>query len=262
MKPQKKRVFISFDPSMAGSLRAGMADFIMNSTEEIDYDVINLEYLLEVGDISNVPFSSANLYSDLLCDEADNIAKEVNDSLKKLQSYGNDSDVELFVLSNIGNDICNLYYFAEEFKRFNNAKVHYCHIELIKTSSPFLESYMAVDNTIELTAEVLERFSAKWKELVSNNLAVRTCKNGDLVEYSLEQASDMVLSVFTKEYEKLMILYSKFSDSLSKDEKWTFHSFEYIAYMLTKNGVVEKTMDTNTYPCYRDIFFEQKFRTV
>ena len=262
MKFQKKKVFISFNPSMEGSLRAGMVDFIMDSTEEFDYEVINFEYLLEVGDISKVPFSAADLYSNLLFDEVDEYVNNVNDSLAKLRSYENDSDVQLFVFGNTGNEICNLYYFAEEFKRFANVKLNFCRTVLIKTSSPIIEAYTVVDNSIELTNEVLERFSAKWKYLVSSNSAIRVSRGGEIVEYSFKQAMDMVLSVFSKEYERFPTLYSKFLDSLSECEKWTYKSFEYITYMLVENGIIEKTADTNTQSGYSDIFFEQKFRII
>lgn len=261
MKSQKKKVFISFNPSMEGSLRAGNVDFIMDSTEEFDYDVINFEYLLEVGDISKVPFSAADLYSNLLFDEVDEYVKNVNDSLAKLRSYDNDSDVQLFVFGNTGNEICNLYCFAEEFKRFANVKLNFCHTVLIKTPS-CIEDYTVVDNSIELTNEVLDSFSAKWKYLVSSNSAIRVSRGGEIVEYSFKQAMDMVLSVFSKEYERFPTLYSKFLKSLSEREKWTYISFEYIAYILIKNGILERTADTNTQSGYSDIFFEQKFRII
>ena len=261
MKQEKKKVFISFGDSMKNSLHAGAVDVILNSEEELDYHVINIGYLLECGDVSNVPFSAAEIYSNLFFTKTEEIVKKANDALKELRSYDDDSEIEIFVYGNKGNDVCNLYYFAEEFMRFANARVHFCNI-VPPEKSTLPRRYASVDRSIKLSKEKIESFSRKWKELALSNSALRVSRGGEIVEYSLEQAIEKVLSVFTKEYERFPTLYLKLLDACSADEQWSYVAFVYITYMLVKNGVVERTADTNTQSGCSDIFFEQKFRIV
>ena len=259
MKINSNKIFVSFNPSMQGELKAGFVDYIKRTMQATDYAVVELEYLLACGDISDIPFSNTKLYTDLLFEEIESVIKKTQASLKRLHKYNSNGGIEIFVDKCRANDICNLYYFAKEFKSFSNARLNYCHTELITDKGATFE-IAVVDESIPLTEDLLDQFSKKWDELVSNNNAIRVTKNGELVEYSIEQAKEKILNVFTHEFVKFPVLLSNFYKTCEDEEMWEYASFEYVTYILINEGTVERTKDKNTNSGCSDIYFEQKFR--
>ena len=120
---------------------------------------------------------------------------------------------------------------------------------------------IVVDKREPLTSDLIKTFSSKWQKLVQNNKAIRECKDGEVIEYSLEQAQELILPIFTNKYKRFPILYTNFIDKYDSLGIFIdYIPFQYVIKTLIEEGLVERTMKTDTKSGYSDIYFEQDFR--
>lgn len=268
MKKTIKSLFVAFNDSTGGELKQGLTNCLKGLKHNKDYKVVKLEYELTCGDISNVPFSNAEVYEDFFFDSVENAYAWVQESIKTIHFYNKKATIELFVNKNGANELCNFYYFINVFKDLENVYLNYFHEETKEVywkefNDKVLETEIVVDKREPLTSDFIKTFSSKWQKLVQNNNAIRECKDGEVIEYSLEQAQELILPIFTNKYKRFPILYT---DLLKKhDEEGLIISyipFQYVIKTLIDAGLVERTMKTDTQSGCSDIYFEQDFRLV
>lgn len=259
-KQTNDKLLVAFNSSMSGNLNARAVDFFENSEREFNYGVIDMQYLLDCGDISDVPSSNDKLYNVLCFCKTEEAVQEVESSLEVLRVCSSEQHIEIFIDPSLPGTLCNLYYFAKEFAGFSNVFLNYCHTESGRNSEGILEFYAVTDSRIPLTDNLISEFSKKWDGLVANNAAIRSSVNGEISEYTLDQAKAKILNVFTDEYERFGTLYHNFRRECGEEEVWSFDSFGHITEVLTNEGIVERIPDTNVHEYYRDMYFKQKYR--
>lgn len=266
MKKTIKSLFVAFNDSSSGGLKQGITNSLEGLKHNKDYKVVKLEYELSCGDVSNVPFSNADVYEDFFFNTAENAYVWVQDSIKTIHSYNKKTTIELFVNKNRANELCNFYYFINVFNDLENVYLNYYHEETKevywkKFDEKVFGTQIVVDKRETLTSELIKTFSSKWQELVQNNKAIRECKDGTIIEYSLEQAQALVLPVFNNEYKRFPILYTNFIDKYDSLGIFiNYIPFQYVIKTLIEEGLVERTMKTDTQSGCSDIYYEQDFR--
>ncbi len=269
MKKTIKSLFVAFNDSTGGELKQGLTNCLEGLKHNKDYKVVKLEYELCCGDISNVPFSNVEVYEDFFFDSVENTYAWVQESIKTIHSYNKKATIELFVNKNRANELCNFYYFMNVFNDLENVYLNYYHEEtkdvyLKKLGVKIFDTELVVDKREPLTSDLIKTFSFKWQEFVQNNNAIRECKEGEIIEYSLEQAQELLLPVFNNEYKSFPILYSNFLEKYEESGVFNFSyiPFQYVIKTLIDAGLVERTMKTDTQSGCSDIYYEQDFRLI
>ena len=112
-KSEINKVLVAFDNSTSGGLKRGLTNCLEGLKHNKDYKVVKLEYDLSCGDVSNVPFSNADVYEDFFFNTVENAYVWVQDSIKTIHSYNKKATIELFVNKNSANELCNFYYFIK-----------------------------------------------------------------------------------------------------------------------------------------------------
>ena len=113
-------VHVAFDQDVYGQL--GFQRYKDRAFElGVDYQKILLNYELCIGDISNPPYSNANVYAKMYS-SAKSCERFISKQLDKLTAVPSDAEAYLWLESCDVNEYMNLCYFADYFKRFS--KVH------------------------------------------------------------------------------------------------------------------------------------------
>ena len=261
------KVLVAFDDSIGGQLKSNHLEDLKNLRHNKDFKVFMLKYRLDCGDISNLPFSNAEIYEDLGYDDVEEIYETTQETIQNILAYNKKATIELFVQLNKTEQLCNLYFFANQFKGLENIYLNYFHEETEKVydkkiKSEVIHFYIVVDKRVPLTEELISTFTTKWQKLASNNAAVRESAGGEIKEYSLQEAKDKILTVFSKEYRRFPRLYVDFLEKCEAEETsgFSYIAFEYICKKLIEENVIERTMKTDTQSGSSDIYFEQDFR--
>jgi len=268
MEKNIEKVFVTFYKNTKDWLNQRKLDILKGLKRNEDFKVVNLEYVLNCGDISNVPYSNAEIYEDLYFSTPDDIFKEMQSNLNTVLSYNKKATIEFFINTKRSNEFCNFYYFINKFKNIKNIFLNYYHEETIEVyhegTGKVLDLKIVIDKKEPLTNDMVSKFTEKWQELVFNNKAVRECCNGTLIELSLQEAKEKILPVFRKTFRNFPRLYVDFLEKCNADKNFAFDYiiFEYISKKLVESGVVERTYNTNVQSGCGDIYFEQKFRLV
>ena len=264
MEYNDKELLITFNDTTRMILVCGYADSLNNKKCQKDYEVIDIEYFADFGDISNLPFSQERFYRENYFTEVDSVYEKIQGRLKQLQSLDKGTRIELFVNPNWTNEPCNLYFFAKEFKGFTNVYLNYYHTKSEQGRFGCYYSKLVIDKRIHVTDKEIEDFVRKWDELCKNNAPLRVYKDGEIKEYSYQEAKDMVLSVMTTSYKRYPYI---FQDILKKysgdgDNVIPYNGIEYIVQKLIDEKIVERTHNSDVQSGCPDIFFEQEFRLI
>lgn len=264
-----KSLYVAFCDSTGGALKCRRTSCLNMLKNNQDYKVVKLEYVLNCGNISDAPFSNAAIYEEFFFDNAESIYNQVQNSIEIIYSYNKKVPIELFINSDSANELCNFYYFINVFKDLENVHLNYFHKEIEEVfketiNAKVFDTLYVVDKREKLTKELVEKFSSRWQKLVSNNNAVRECKDRVIKEYSLHQAQSLVLEVFKNEYRRFPKIYGEFMDKYTTSEYFDFDyiAFSYITKTLIDAGLIERTKNTDTQSGCSDIYYEQCFRRI
>lgn len=260
-----KYLVVAFNDSTGGALKARRSNFLKNLKLNKDFVALKLEYFLNCGDISNVPFSNPDGY-ELYYTEPQDVYNEIQKTIAKINSYNKKTPIELFVNPKRANELCNLYFFAKIFANKENVSINYYHKENIeiklKKLGTFLDTEIVIDKRIPLTNDLIATFNQNWQRLVSNNSFVREFVGNDIKEYTMQEAKDKILPFFSENFVRFPKLYNKLIETYDSENPvdFTFVTFECVTKKLIEGGIIERTSKTSTVSGCDDIYFEQDFR--
>lgn len=259
-----KKVLVTFSDSLAGYLKVEGERLFADITSRKDYVVFGLDYNAYVGDISNIPESNAEIWEQFLLENAEEKYGRCVRDIAKIISYGSSTTVEVFVNKNRASELCGFYHFVDKFNGLSDVYINYYH-SVTREMTEFVNEFMIVDERVKLTNEIVEKLSSRWQKLALNKDAViRGIVCGEIKEYSLEEAQNMILPVLDHKYKRYPRILIDFLDMYNTEQTIDFDclSISYTLETLIKSGVAERTYKTDVQSGCSDIFFEQDFRLI
>ena len=225
-----------------------------------DAGVINLEYIANCGNLTNLPYSNKIVYEDVCFNKLEKQIEKVSAALKVIKGYNGKVNFELVVSSNSVEDLTNLHFFAKEFYGVKNVYVNYVALKN-KSEDNFGAQYpvLNVYKRVELTAELISEFTTTWQKLVLNNSAVIGINDGNLIGRTLKNAQNDVITLLTNRYTKISTIHKKME--LKKGKNYcSYTAFNYVLKTLIDENLVEKTCSVSYNSNCIDTDFEQKFK--
>ena len=205
-----------------------------------DYERICLSYELCMGDISNPPFSNAELHRHFF-GSAEAVEKKNKRQIEKLQNIGNTVPVYLWLDGDSSNGLMNLLYFSAEFFRFDTVYlVRWIHTE--KNFDGSLRSMLeALKGKVILTALELEAMSKRFAIVQELHAECLLGDSENIVPWSYEKLEECVLKSASRRYRGVGSIYV---DTLKAVKKETSYNISYNAvleavYRLTVQGKLE-----------------------
>lgn len=206
----------------------------------VNTPIFLFDYLLDSGDISNIPHSNQDLYTKSNKD-INLIKQKINTNLSTLSTYPNSTNVYIWVRTSITNELCNLTYFANKFKKFDN--IFFIHLH----QGTNIQNYPYKKYAIKASKLELNKFDLIWQTILIENSLIRLSHNNNILSININALNDYILPCINHEFEVASNLINNFITTI-KDKLCVnlslLQACEILRNLIFNNTIIsEQTID-------------------
>ena len=206
----------------------------------IEYRVFCLEYYMEIGNLSNVPYSNQKEYARLQTDYSYAL-KRVEKVLTEIKAFSPKTKVYLWVNDNNLNEYLNFLFFANEFKLFN--EVYLVDSKEGNAKKKYIPK-KALDKKKRLSNIALDRFDKKFYTIKTEENKLNLLVDKKIKIFSLNKFSAKVLELVRSRYEPESYLEARYFKKYNGTEfELTYWQLKRVIFYLYENYKIDYKFD-------------------
>lgn len=244
MSEYVKDIHIVFDNQFQGNLSYLLKNCNGELYENaIEYHVFCLEYYMEIGDLSNVPYSNQEEYTRIQSDYSYAL-KRVEKILGEIKAFNPNTKVYLWVDYNNINEYLNFLFFANEFKSFNE-------VYLVDSNDGNVKKeyipQKALDNKKRLSNIALDRLNKKFYSIKTEENKINLLVDKKIKRFSLDKFSAKVLELISSRYEPESYVEARYFKKYNGTEfELTYWQLKRVIIYLYENYKIDYKFDIDT----------------
>lgn len=173
----------------------------------VDSPIFLLNYILDCGDISNIPYSNKNLYTESDKD-MNSIKQKIDENLTIIDSYPSNTNVYIWIRTSITNELCNLAYFSKRLEKYNNVFL----IQLYQGTQ--IQNYPYIKHSTKSQTNDLIKFNLMWQKIVNENSTIRLSHNYDILNVNINSLNNYLIPCLSENYEPSSDIVNKFISNI------------------------------------------------